>query len=209
MVPNRRVLQGFTLVEVMVALIITSLLISILVSALYYMFRVQESIQGETVIREADLRAKAWFASAVESCLAIENGTGVVFSGTATELTCETTAALSPGNAFAPTTVVFSLEKAKNGLVSLSYRESVQGSDKAITIANLSGEEAQFRYQNAAGKELDTWSTNATDRERLPVSVSLLVREASDLKPILKVALDNSPWLEEKPKNPFGVEIFK
>lgn len=204
----RRASRGFTLVEVMVALIITSLLISILVSALYYMFRVQQSIQDETVTREADLRARAWFANAVANCLAIEEGTGVVFSGTSTELKCETTAALSPGSAFAPTTVVFSLEKLadESGVTSLAYRELSQASDKSIVIARLAGDEAQFRYQDVAGKETENWSASATDLERLPASVSLLVRETSELKPILKVALDNSPWLEQKPKNPFGVE---
>lgn len=211
MVLNRRASHGFTLVEVMVALIVTSLLISILVSALYYMFRVQESMQGETVIREAELRARAWFTNAVAACLAIEEGSGVVFSGTATELRCETTAALSPGSAFAPTTVVFSLEKPKetSGSVSLAYRELAQASEKAVVIASWSGKDAQFRYHDVAGKETETWSVSGTDLERLPVSVSLMVREASELKPVLQVALENSPWLEQKPKNPFGVESSK
>ena len=213
MPPNsRRALSGFTLVEVMVALIITSLLISILVSALYYMFRVQESMQGETVIREADLRARAWFANALAACLAVDEGTGVVFSGTATELTCETTAALSPGGAFAPTMVAFSLEKSKDtsGLVLLSYREQPQVSEKAIVIAHWAGEDAQFRYLDATGKESETWKASANDLARLPVSVSLLLRESSaELKPVLSVALDNSPWLEQKPMNPFGVEVFR
>lgn len=71
-----------------------------------------------------------------------------------------------------PTTVVFSLEKLadESGVTSLAYRELSQASDKSIVIARLAGDEAQFRYQDVAGKETENWSASATDLERLPAS---------------------------------------
>lgn len=69
---KRNVALGFTLVEMLVALVVTSLLISILMGMLYYMSRVQDSLQGEVVIREAQLRTKAWFSELVANCLPVE-----------------------------------------------------------------------------------------------------------------------------------------
>lgn len=202
---QRRAARGFTLVEVLVALVVTSLLISILVSALYYMFRVQYSLQGEIVIREADLRAKAWFADAIANCLPVEAGSGVPFAGSSTEIKCETTAALNPAFNDAPAIVTFSLKRSDSGLMVLTYQETGGVSQKAHVLAEWISDEAEFRYVNIKGEEMDRWPKERTSSEILPRFVNLSLKTSEEYPFVWVVALRNDPWLEELPKNPFGL----
>ena len=201
---HRQAARGFTLVEVLVALVVTSLLISILVSALYYMFRVQSSLQGEIVIREADLRAKAWFADAIANCLPVEAGRGVPFAGSSTEIKCETTAALNPAFNDAPAVVAFSLKRTDSGLMVLTYQEA-GGGQKAHVLAEWISDEAEFRYVNLKGEEMDRWPKERTSPETLPRLVNMSVKTSEDFPLVWTVAMRNDPWLEELPKNPFGL----
>lgn len=202
---HRHASRGFTLVEVLVALVVTSLLVSILVSALYYMFRVQDSLQGEVVIREADLRAKAWFSEAVANCLPVEASMGTPFSGSSTEIKCETTAALNPVFNGAPAVVVFSLKRNDLGLMALTYHEPEYSSQKSHVLAEWISDEAGFRYVNTKGKEMDRWPRERGDPETLPRLVILSVKTSDEFPDVWAVALRNDPWLEELPKNPFGL----
>ena len=206
----RRSSSGFTLIEVMVALVITGLLISILVSALYYMFRVQGSLHDEVVTREADLRVKAWFADALASCLPVDNKLGTEFSGSATEIKCETTSALQPGYSGVPTLVVFTLrrETQSNRMV-LAYQELARDGTKAHDLLDWIASEAGFRFANMKGEDMDHWpkdKADPLDLEKLPRLVRLVVK-TSDITPVVwSVGLRNTPWIEPLPKNPFGME---
>ena len=202
---SRRQARGFTLVEVLVALVVTSLLISILVSALYYMFRVQASLQGEVVIREADLRAKAWFAEAIANCLPVGAGAGTPFSGSSTEIKCETTSALNPAFNGAPAVVAFTLKRSDGGLMALVYQEAALSSPKAHVLAEWISGDAEFRYVNIKGEELDRWPKERTSPETLPRFVNLSVKTSEEFPVVWTVALRNDPWFEELPKNPFGL----
>ena len=103
---------GFTLVEVMVALVVTSLLVAVLMGALFYMYRVQESLQDELITREKVLRTRAWFEDVLSACLPIKADSGlanVPFSGSTSEIRCETTQSLRPMLGNAPVPVHLSL----------------------------------------------------------------------------------------------------
>ena len=202
---RRHAMRGFTLVEVLVALVVTSLLISILVSALYYMFRVQSSLQGEIVIREADLRAKAWFFDAVANCLPVETNIGIPFSGSLTEIKCETTAALNPTFNDAPISVVFSLKRSDGGLMVLTYQETATPEQKVHVLSEWISDEAEFRYIDIQGEETDRWPKEKASPETLPRFVRMSVKTSEAFPIVWNVALRNDPWLEELPKNPFGL----
>jgi prepilin-type N-terminal cleavage/methylation domain-containing protein len=208
---KRECSRGFTLVEVLVALVVTSLLISILVGMLYYMFRVQDSLQGEVVIREAQLRAKAWFSDTLANCLSVEKGAGVQFEGTKLQIVCETTAALSPRSGNAPTVVYLRLDRNPLGSLALSYSESKQEEPHAVShvLAEWSGGEGGFVYVDAKDQESDRWPTDKSDSETLPKLVRMSVKRSDDPPVEWVVAMRNTPWLEELPKNPFGLGVFK
>jgi prepilin-type N-terminal cleavage/methylation domain-containing protein len=206
----RRNSSGFTLIEVMVALVITGLLVSILVSSLYYMFRVQGSLHSEVVTRETDLRAKAWFADVVAGCLPVDYHVGTVFSGSATEIRCETTSALQPGYNGVPALVVLALKRGEqSGYMVFTYQELARNDTKPHDLFEWIATEAEFRYVNIKGEDMDRWPKEKDDLETLPRLVKLTVK-TSDMGPIVWVtALRNDPWIEPAPKLPFGLEITK
>lgn len=206
---QRRSSRGFTLIEVMVALVITSLLVSVLVSALYYMFRVQDSLEREVVTRESDLRAKAWFADAVAGCLPVDMSAGSAFAGSEMEIRCETTAALQPAYSGVPTLVVFAIKRGQGDQMLLTYQEPAQKDSRPRVIAEWSASGASFRYVNIKGMETDRWPKNKTDLETLPRLVRLSVKTPDNFPIIWSVALRNDPWIEPPFKLPFGMEMLK
>ena len=201
----RRSSSGFTLIEVTVALVITSLLVSILVSALYYMFRVQDALRDEVVTRESDLRVKAWFADAVASCLPGDINTGTPFIGSETEIKCETTSALQPTFSGAPSLIVFALKNDQGGRTVLTYQEPARRSAEPHILAEWASAEASFRYVNTMGTETDRWPKDRNDPETLPRLVKLSVTSSDGKSIVWPVAIRNDPWIEQMPKNPFGI----
>lgn len=202
----RRSSSGFTLIEVTVALVITSLLVSILVSALYYMFRVQDSLHNEVVTRESDLRVKAWFAEAVASCLPTDINTGTPFMGSEVEIKCETTSALQPAYGGVPSLIIFALKRDQGNRMVLTYQEPARKNAKPHILAEWPSTEANFRYVNIGGVETGRWPKEQNDPETLPRLVKLSVKSSDNTPIVWSVAIRNDPWLEPMPKNPFGIE---
>lgn len=205
----KRISSGFTLVEVLVALVVTSLLISILVGMLYYMFRVQDSLQGEVVIREAQLRAKAWFSDTLAHCLPVDKDAGVPFDGTKAQIVCETTAGLTPGAKNAPTVIHLRLDKSPQGFLALSYSEAKQADSDGVSyiLAEWSSGEGGFVYIDEEGRETDHWPTDKSDTETLPKIVRMSVKRSDGPSVDWGVTTRNTPWPDELPKNPFGIGI--
>ena len=193
----------------MVALIVTSLLVSILVSSLYYMFRVQDSMRGEVVTRESDLRVKAWFSEAVAGCLPVDINSGTPFSGSSTEIKCETSAALQPGHSGMPALVVFALKRGQGERMVLTYQEMAQKNAKPHDLFEWAAGEANFRYVNIKGEEMDHWPKDKNDTEVLPRLVKLTIKATDNSTIVWVSAMRNDPWIDPIPKNPFGIETLR
>ena len=196
--------QGFTLVEVLVALAITGMLVSVLVSSLYYMFRVQESLRNEVVEREIDLRRKAWFMDALAGCLPAKEKEGTPVTASENEIQCETTAAVSPGQSGSPLRISFQLQKESGDQIKLNYRE---GEGKPHLLAQWTATDAGFRYFNTKAQEMRRWPKEKADLEVLPSLIELHVKMPDASILVWPVATRNASWLEPPPTNPFGIEI--
>ncbi len=198
--------RGFTLVEVLVALVITSLLVSILMGSLYYLFRVEDSLRDEIVVRESELRSKAWFGEIVGGCLPAEGGSGSEFVGRARELVCDTVAPLRPQEITAPQRITLSLQRGKDGSTELTYREQGGKPGQAAIIAVFPEGDFQFVYVGIKKNELDTWPLARKDPETLPRRVLLRIktRQHGDVEWMALLRAD--PWLEPIFKNPFGID---
>jgi len=199
--------RGFTLVEVMIALVITSMLVSVLVSALYYVFRVQDMLRGEVIERESSLRAKAWFIGALRACLPAEKSSESAFSGRALEIRCETMEALEPRRVPVTARIVFALRRAEGNAYALAYAEQGKDAANPRTIAGLPEGEAAFRFVDANGNELDRWPPDRSETEALPSLIKLSIKNSAAGDTVWLVAPRADPWLPPVPKNLLGIPI--
>jgi len=205
---------GFTLVEVMVALVVTSLLVAVLMGALFYMYRVQESLQDELITREKVLRTRAWFEDVLSACLPIKADSGltnVPFSGSTSEIRCETTQPLRPMLGNAPVPVHLSLVRGDRR-TRLAYDEYRPGSEAAegtrFTLAEWEAAEVEFRFADHDGKESERWpKEDGRQEETLPALVMLRIRQKDTPEQVWIVGLRNDPWFEPPRKMPFGLGI--
>ena len=198
--------EGFTLVEVLVALAITGMLVSVLVSSLYYMFRVQESLRHEIVEREAELRRKAWFMDALAGCLPVEEKEGRPFTGTENEIQCETSAAITPRQSGVPMKITLQLQKEGGGQIKLNYREK---EGKPHLLAQWAASEAAFRYIDGKGRALTRWPKEKRDQEALPGLIQLRVKMPEARMLVWLAAPRNTAWLEPPESNPLGLDLTK
>ncbi len=202
--------QGFTLIEVMIALVITGMLISILVSALYYMSRVQESIHNEVVFREADLKRRAWLSGILTNCLPVTAEIGARFSGTATSIKCETSAPLSPAVRGGSAITTLSIENTTSGDSRLTYAEEKNDGTTApaYTLHEWPQHTARFLYFNARGEKFEKWPVKEKQPELLPGSIQLEIKNQTGAPEVWLFSLRHTPWLEDAPINPFANGIF-
>lgn len=202
--------KGFTLMEVLVSLAMASLLVAILMSALYYVFRVEDVLRSEVVEREAALRSMAWFSGALSGCLPAEKTAKSAFVGSEREVRCETTNPVLPHRLPMPVHVTFMLKTERTGVV-LDYREidapeGVRETD-ANTIATWPDKAGVFRYIDDGGQELDHWPPDRSEHEALPRMIKLVLSGRGAVSEVWLVALDADPWLPPKVGNPLGIDL--
>jgi prepilin-type N-terminal cleavage/methylation domain-containing protein len=206
---RRAARKGFTLVEMLVALAITSMLVSVLMSSLFHVFRVQEGLRDETLLRERQLRERAWFREALAACLPEEGENSRYFQGSRTELQCETSNALLPEKL--PMTARIRMVLIQEGdKTSLRYEES--GGKTQVTLASWSDVSAEFRFIDAKGEAREQWRQGA---EALPRQIWLLLAptgwDGASRREAWLATVRADPWLPEKPALPPGMtwDMFK
>lgn len=212
--PARWRTAGFTLTEVLVALAITSLMVTVLIGALYYVFRVQETLRNEVVTRESELRARAWFAQALAGCLAAPRTGNSAFSGSAREIRCETLTPIQPRAIPVPARILIELLQGGEGDTRLAYTE-IDGGGREPRVINVwpatEIAAASFHFIDARGVEFDRWPGDHPDEEALPRQVKIILKQsAGGGEAVWPVALQATPWLEPPPRsNPFGIDTLR
>lgn len=198
---------GFTLVEVLVALVITSLLVSILMGLLFYVYRVQDTLRSEIVEREFQLRTRAWFSEVLAGCMPADGTSTAAFEGTALEISCDTLAPLRPQAILAPRRVTLTLRRGKNNENELTYSEQVNTPQSAAAFIILPAGDATFLFSGIKGEEKEVWPPVKNDLETLPRRIRLIVKNSSDIVFEWLATPLADPWIEAVIKNPFGLEL--
>lgn len=206
--PNRSRTAGFTLVEVLVALVITSLLVSILMGMLYYVYRVQDALRAEIVEREFQLRTRAWFSDILAGCIPAD-ATNMAFEGSSNKLSCDTLSPLKPQPILAPQRITLLLRQSDNGTNELTYVEHGDGNDEdqIQSLVVLPAGEATFLFSGVDQTEKPTWQPGNTNAETLPRRIRLVVKNSSEIILDWLATPLADPWLEPAFKNPFGFEL--
>jgi len=206
----RRQCSGFTLVEVLVALAITGMLVAVLASSLFHVLRAQDALHDETIMRERQLRERAWFREILAGCLPVERGDAYAFIGDRQEIRCETTGSILP--AVLPTTVMVKLTLTpEDSGVRLEYEES-DGAGAVLFSRQQS--QAEFRYVDASGAEQPRWPPEGGNDELLPRQVRLVLTSSAmgaGAEDLWLVAPSADPWPLERPALPPGMtwDMFK
>ena len=201
----------------LVALAITGMLVSVLMSSLFYIFRVQESVRDEVVVREQALRARAWFREILSNCLPVEDKEPLAFKGSAKEITCESTGAIIPAALPIIATIKLSLTEEDQRAV-LNYQEdngSSSDSEKGFELASWNVRDIEFRFIDSKGEEQDHWPPEKTPYEALPRKIKLRFGNARSMNAETEnpwqVAMKSDPWMPEKQALPPGMtmDMFK
>jgi len=204
--------NGFTLVEVLIALAITSMLISVLMSTLFYIFKVQESLYQETVTREQKLRGWSWFRIAIYGCLPLDENEPRAFKGSSKEVSCESNTAIIPGSRSVPLEISFQISNQNSGLVQLSYNQLNRAQTTPLPIQTWPASQAYFKYTDAAGQDLDQWPPpSRLPYETLPQLVKLFVGPPGNQEVIWIAPIGADPWMPQVQQLPPGLtpEMFK
>lgn len=202
--------RGFTLIEVLIALAITSMVVSVLMSSVFYGVKVQSAIRQELVEREQLLRSKTWFSELLGSCLPADSTSGSAFEGGPEEITCDSLMPLQ-GSKFLPAQRIrLSLRTGTAQNQQLVYRQSSTDLSGQV-IAELPMGVAAFSFVASNGVEVGKWPVMSNDPETLPRRIRLKVRGAAgeliDFE--WSTSVRASPWLEPVLKLPFGLELPK
>ena len=196
---------GFTLVEVLIALAITGMVVSVLMSSVFYGAKVQSGIRQELVDREQLLRGKAWFYEVLSACLPADAASGSAFEGTPQYIVCDTLMPLQGGKIMGSQRIRISLKGSSGQALQLVYSPTA-GKGEPFVLSELPFTEGRFSYYAAGGKVSPKWPLQFNDPETLPARIELNVRdsgnEASSV--IWTVSLRATPWLEPKVRLPFG-----
>jgi prepilin-type N-terminal cleavage/methylation domain-containing protein len=195
--------RGFTLIEVLVTLVITSLLFGVLIAALVYGFRTQDALSSEVARQQATIRAQSAFFTLVGGALPADRGSARGFVGKEQAMAFEALAAAAPGSLTVPLRV-------SAGIVSTPERVlrlEVQAGPIKTVAASWPADEAAFSYVDDTGAEHKTWPPVQAEGGLIPRQVRLTVRKNGAAVLVWVAAPQADPRIEPKPANPFGVEL--
>lgn len=192
--------RGFTLVEVLVALAITGMLVTVLMGALHYVLMVREKLATEVHVGESDARLTLWFQRVIQGAVPVRREAPDVCVGKANELGLLTTGGLSVGADLTPTWVVMRLQKNAKGELELDYAEN----DKHQVLARWPEAQGRFVYVDQAGKEFAEWKPLERENEVAPTQVKLQIRWAGGAQSLVAVVRATT-WLDLPSGNPFGI----
>lgn len=163
-------LNGFTLVEILVVLILTSLITGILFQAMERMYRLQDRFGIELAYAQQDVMIKDWFRQTIEGLLPDYADGQNKFRGTARQLSGLTINPLNIHQYGAPSEFEWKLVFDPNeGSMHLVYTENGQ----AASMLSWAGNIGRFIYLDSKGEAHETWPPPLGIWPQLPKQVQV------------------------------------
>lgn len=189
--------QGFTLIEVLVALAITSMIMALLMGATFYLLQIRVKLTEEVHIGEQSTRQHIWFrqiAGSVQPSTLNDPGR---FQGTESGFQSWVLRPLNSdtNNAMERAELLLSPNSDIDG-VNLVYKSS----DNSLLLASWPNANARFTYLTAAGKEETIWNGRFQPDENTPRAIQLTVKskDQDSLVDFWFALVDAEPWLDSK-----------
>ena len=193
--------RGFTLLEMLVALVITSMLVALITGALFYVLQVREKLGRELVDGTTVFRTQSWFETVVAGCLPITADQEGSFAGEERGFKALTQGALRASALVPPMPVELRLENGGTNELRLEYKEA---GGKSIVLARWENAEGHFRYYDALGLAHDDWKVAIGAYENLvPRLVELEVKSPAG-KELYLAAVQADGWVERPATLPFN-----
>lgn len=190
--------RGFTLVEMLVALAITSLVMTLLMGAMYYILQVRQKLASEVHEGEVSMRTQAWFRQLVHGIVPLEAHIADTFSGDAKGFRALISPSLSVVQDAAPVPVQLRIETGSNG-VSLLYQDG----SSPVVIYTWPATSGQFEYSLHSGKTVERWDPLEQTQEHVPRAISLRLEMSDGSRQMLFARVDAEPWAPKAAPKPF------
>jgi prepilin-type N-terminal cleavage/methylation domain-containing protein len=191
-------LRGFTLVEMLVALAITSLVMTLLMGAMYYILQVRQKLASEVHDGEDAMRTQAWFRQLVHGIVPLEADVVDTFNGDAKGFRALISPSLSVTQDAAPVPVQLRVESDAKG-VSLLYQDGAS----PIVINTWQATSARFEYTLRSGKTTERWDPLEQTTEHAPRAIALRLEMPDGSRQMLFARVDAEPWAPKAAPKPF------
>lgn len=166
---------GFTLLEMLVVLAITSMVFALLMESLQQAFRIQLKLNEVTSESTGDALADGWLRDLIEGLQPGERLSPQVFKGEPTTLSGLTLRPVSASNEGMPTEFTLSLVVDRQQQVTrLRYRDATLETELHVFPST----EARFIYEDEEGAEFEQWPPNRNDPPQIPSLVRLVWRKS-------------------------------
>lgn len=178
---NDRKCYGFTLLEMLVVLLLSSLVTMLLLQGLQHVFRLQRNFGAEQFSTQQGAMQVAWFRQSINGLMPEYPDGNNKFRGDTRQLQGLTVAALDAPDG---TLVHFQWQlnfDPKQGRTLLKYGRD----EKASTIMAWEGNGGGFRYLDANAEAHDEWPPFLGQWPQLPTAILLETRQASGGKIIV------------------------
>ncbi|QSI75593.1 type II secretion system protein [Niveibacterium microcysteis] len=162
---------GFTLLEMLVVLAITSMVFALLMESLQQAFRIQLKLNEVTSDSTGGALADAWFRDLIEGLQPGERLSPQVFKGESTALSGLTLRPVSASSEGMPTQFTLSLVVDRQQQVTrLRYRDATLEAE----LHAFPSAEVRFVYQDDDGAEFEQWPPNRNDPPQIPALVRVV-----------------------------------
>lgn len=199
--------SGFTLIEVMVALVVTSLVMTLLMSATYYVLQIRIKLNDEVRSGELIARQQLWFRQTVGSILPAGDTSPNAFSGDEQKITALVSRPLQARSLNYPESIALTLKKTETQGVDLIYKSLEFSDAPEIKIMSWPDSTARFAFIDELGKEEKAWNSLNQPLLKVPRAISITVENMRDSsqKEVWFARIDADPWTFKPPPPPFEV----
>jgi prepilin-type N-terminal cleavage/methylation domain-containing protein len=183
--------RGFTLIEVLVALAITSLVMTLLMSAVYYVFQIRSRMIEEVTTGETQIRQRLWFRQLVAGVQPVAPEEADRFEGDANGFRALFARGFVAADQPAPESARLYLDRDDPGVTKLMYASAVT----QLELARWFKAKPRFRYWTQAGNAETAWNERLQPVERLPAAIELEIEYESGSTETWFARVESTPWL--------------
>lgn len=198
--------SGFTLVETMIALVVTSMLTALLVSALFFAARTQTAVSDSTTIFQEEAVQRSRFDYVIGTCLPGRVKAAPTFIATEDAVRCYAGQSLSERTLPVPLWINWKLERSSTGDTDLVYFDEAMPVGAKFRVAQFPGKVIfQFRLTN--GEASKKWPPSDDKTTWLPERIEIVAPGPEDGTIGWVSSIRASSWPEPESPSLFGIPL--